>query len=453
MFKSKSRFAHRLTLGSLLFGLFFGAGNLIFPISIGQESGSMMNVASVAFIISGVGLAALAVVYVAKSKACSLETLLKPYGSKYARFFNIALLLTIGPLFALPRTATVPYEVGVVTLFSGINHQFGLLIYSLLFFLITLSISLKPNMIKDIIGKFINPVFLTCLFVFTIFFFSNSMGAVGNIEPDLLYQANAFLPAFEVGYQTMDVLAALVFAFVVINSNNFDENSSIKDKVLDVVYAALITTILMSVIYVVLTYVGASSRNVFGIADNGGIALGLIFKYYFGSMGTVFLSLTITLACLKTSTGLVVAFSNYFSTIFPRFSYRQLVYFTTAFGYVVSNFGLTAIINYAVPVLNFLYPLAIMHVLVGLVFKDPSKVFLKSVLYFTMIASIFEVLKGLPNVIASNALLESLSTMYSSLPLAQFGIAWLNFTVVGMIVGYILTKVNGKQSKLVIERN
>lgn len=442
----KQRVVHRLLLGSLLFGMFFGAGNLIFPTSIGQEAGSSLNMASIAFIISGVGLACLALVYVAKSKSSSLEELLSPYGKTYARAFNIALLMTIGPLFALPRTATVPYEVGFTSLFPDANHKIGLLIYSSLFFFVTMKISLRPNKLKEIIGKYINPIFLTCLVLFSLVFFLNPMGSVKDIAPDALYASNSFLPAFEVGYQTMDVLAALVFSYVVINSNDYSKESTLKDKVFDIFYAALFTAILMSIIYYVLTYIGASSRNVFEVASNGGLALGQIFKYYFGSLGTLFLALTITLACLKTSSGLVVAFSNYFSTIIPKYTYKQLVYFTSFIAFIVSNFGLSAIITYAVPVLNFLYPLAIMHVIVGLIFKLNNTVFNKTVLYFTMVASVLEVLKGLS---ISNPLLLSIVDLYKNLPFAKFGIAWLNFTLLGIVIGLFLAKLLSKKPTVV----
>ena len=171
----ESRLLHRILLGSLLFGMFFGAGNLIFPVSIGQHAGNEMNLAALGFIITGVGLASLAAVYCAKSEKSSLESMLSVYGKPYARFFTVLLLLTIGPLFALPRTATVPYEVGIRTMFPQMNHSVGLLVYSAVFFSISLMMALKPNKLKDLIGKYINPISLVCLLIFFIVFFFHDM--------------------------------------------------------------------------------------------------------------------------------------------------------------------------------------------------------------------------------------------------------------------------------------
>ena len=434
------RLKEQILLASLLFGMFFGAGNLIFPVSLGQLSGNKVFTSSLGFIISGVGLAALAVVYVAKSKTKSLEELLSPYGKIYARSFTILLLLTIGPFFALPRTATVPYEVSIKILFENTNHTLGLFIYSLIFFSIALVLSLKPTKIKDFIGKYINPIFLVCLSLFFIAFFIKTMGTPKDILAQADYRINPFLSGFSDGYHTMDVLAALSFGFVIINSTNKD--SSFKNKIIDIIMASIIASILMAVIYLILSYIGASSRNIFEASENGGIALGHIFKYYFKEIGTLFFALTITFACLKTAIGLIVATSTYFNEIIPKISYKNFAIIFATFSFLISNIGLSNIIQYSIPILNFLYPLAIMHVLVGLTIKTKHKVYNYSLLTFTLIASTIELIKSFPNLINTNAYLNSFIDFYTTkLFLANVGLSWINFTIVGFIVGMFIKKI------------
>ncbi len=436
--ESYKRYIHRLILGSSLFGLFFGAGNLIFPVLLGQLAGSNYKLASLSFILSAVLMPVLAIIFIARSNSTSLEGLLAEYGRKYARFFTILLLLTIGPLFALPRTASVPYEVGVRFLLPNLNHSVGLLLYSTAFFAIALFLSLKPTKLKEIVGKYINPLFLTCLSIFFVIFFLNTMGPVSNIDPAMSFEgASVFISSFSAGYQTMDLLASLVFAYVIIGVNDFGDDSDSKGRLKDLIFAGVFAGALLALIYYILTVIGVSSRNVFDIFDNGGIALANIFNYYLGKVGTLFFAITITLACLKTAIGLINACSNYFSSVFPKVSYEKFAYVFAGLSLFISNVGLNSIIVFAVPVLNFIYPLAIMHVVYGLIFKNRDPFVSQFVLYITMIGSVMEVIKGLPNVIIFNAGLFPLLDKYSSLPLANLGLAWINFSIAGLVMALI----------------
>ena len=109
--KKTLNFKQTLLVGSLLFGLFFGAGNLIFPLKMGQDAGYNIGPVTLGFLLSGVGLPILGVVAAAMSDSQSLFDIAVPAGKKFAYFFTILLYLTIGPGFAIPRTSTVSYEV------------------------------------------------------------------------------------------------------------------------------------------------------------------------------------------------------------------------------------------------------------------------------------------------------------------------------------------------------
>src|SRR5699024_11833582 len=104
---------------------------------------------------------------------------------------------------------------------------------------------------------------------------------------------------------------------------------------------------LLSVIYVGLAYLGATSTHTFGIFENGVPVLSSASSYYFGAFGTVLLAIVITLACLTTAIGLVTGCAEYFQTLLPKFSYKTLVVFFATLTFVIANFGLTNIIKYA----------------------------------------------------------------------------------------------------------
>lgn len=178
--KEKLKFNEILLVGSLLFGLFFGAGNLIFPVELGQQSGFNVTKATIGFLISGVGLPVLGVVASAISNSESLYEMALPVGKKYAIFFTCLLYLTIGPFFAIPRTATVAFEVGLRVFVKEERIKMYLLIFSVIFFLITLFFSLRPAKLIDNIGKYMTPLFLILLSILVIFSLVKPIGSYGS---------------------------------------------------------------------------------------------------------------------------------------------------------------------------------------------------------------------------------------------------------------------------------
>src|SRR5699024_2297794 len=182
MMNEKLDFKSNLLVGSLLFGLFFGAGNLIFPVQMGQLAGANTLPATIGFLMTGVGLPVLGVIASALSRSESLYEMAKPVNKRYSIFFTCALFLTIGPLFAIPRTATVAFEVGLTDFMSDQSLQIGLFLFSLIFFVITLYFSLRPGRILDWVGKYLTPTFLALLSVLIIATLTNPMGEVSQFE-------------------------------------------------------------------------------------------------------------------------------------------------------------------------------------------------------------------------------------------------------------------------------
>ena len=271
-----------LFVASLLFGLVFGAGNLIFPASMGQRAGMEMLPALVGFCITGVGLPLLGIAAISITASDSLSAIGNRVGRRFSLLFTCALYLCIGPLFAIPRTATVSFQVGVLPFVAPPLHDVLLLVFTFLFFAVVLFFSLRPSGILIWIGKVLNPLFLFFLAVMIVAALREPMGSVWTMPPAGAYAENAFFTGLLEGYNTMDVLAALAYGSILVDSIRRLGLSSPADLSYSTIISGSLSTLLMALIYLALTYVGAQSRAVCGIDANGGDVLAHIAAYYFG---------------------------------------------------------------------------------------------------------------------------------------------------------------------------
>ena len=429
-----------IIVGSMLFGMFFGAGNLIFPVHMGQLAGSNSLAAAIGFIVTGVGLPLLGVACLGTSKKDSLFDLASLVGDKYKYIFTILLYLTIGPFFAIPRCATTSF--GIMTSLLGEGSVIGpRFIFTFIFFALALILALKPSGIMNYIGKIINPLFLVFLFVLIIVSFANPMLKGSVITPDESYTKLPFFKGFLEGYNTMDAIASLAFGITVITVIRNLGITNETDVAMNTVKAGAIGCGFMAIIYLLTTFMGTMSRGVYETSANGTVALSQISSHYFGSLGVYILLITVTLACFKTSVALIVSCSEMFNKMFPKISLVAWTLIFTLFSFVVSNFGLDAIITYAIPVLMFLYPLTITIILLALfgkAFNFDRKVF-ASTSAFALIAAIFDFIVSFPkDSIIPASFIENVSTIAGKvLPFYGLGLGWVVPAVIGLVIGLI----------------
>ncbi len=437
--KNKLSVKEYVFVASMLFGLFFGAGNLIFPVSMGQLSGQNAWICAVGFCLTGVGLPLLGIVSMAVSESNGLFDLCKRVNRPFAFFFTVALYLTIGPLFAIPRNATVAFQIGIYPLISEDLQTLLLLGFSFVFFALVLYFSLKPSEILVWVGKVLNPIFLVLLSVLFVFFIISPMGSFSSVKPSAEYASGAFFKGFIEGYNTMDVLAALAFGIILINVIKKQGVSEPYRISLCACKSGFLSSALMVLIYSMLTVIGASSVNVIGVSEDGGVALFNIASHYFGTFGGVFLGMVITVACLKTAIGLVTAISATFSELFPKsLSYRNYVILFSLASFGIANVGLSKIISYSIPVLCFLYPVAIVIIALSLLgkFIAGKRRIYEITMLFTLIAATLElIMSSLPGLFADGCALEALGSIYKALPLADVSMSWVLFAVTGFVLG------------------
>lgn len=436
-------FSSYLVVGSMLFGLFFGAGNLIFPVHMGQEAGSNLVLATIGFIITAVGLPFLGVLAIGTSNSDGLFDLASSrIHPIYGYIMTILLYLTIGPLFASPRTATVSFEIGISPYISSNHQALGLAVFSMLFFIAALLFSLKPNQILTWVGKILNPLFLIFIAILIVRGFMQPMGSVSG-TPNGLYATAPFFKGFTEGYNTMDALASLAFGIIVVRSLKGLGVDRPRDVAVGTLKSGFVTVVLMAVIYGCLSYLGTTSMGKFKMSDNGGIALTQIAHYYFGTFGGILLAIIVTLACLKTAIGLITACAETFNKMFPNtLSYNAYVFVFTIFSCAVANVGLTQIINLAVPMLMFLYPLAISLIILTLIspiFRNRRAVFVVATL-FTLFASFGDALNAMPDLIKNLSVIQNIIGFYHHFePFYDIGMGWVIPLLVGFIVGLIVS--------------
>ncbi|MBQ2991215.1 MAG: branched-chain amino acid transport system II carrier protein [Clostridia bacterium] len=432
----------RILVAGTLFGMFFGAGNLIFPVHLGQLAGRNVVPAMVGFIITAVGIPILGVAAIGNTHSDGLQALSSKVGRRYGYVFTCLLYLTIGPFFAIPRCATTSFTTGIAPMLGDAPQGAALLIFSLAFFAAVLFFSLRPAGITVWIGKLINPLFLVFLAVLVASALVRPSAGVASVEPAAAYQSGALFSGFIEGYGTMDAIAGLAFGIVVIDIIRSMGVTEDTDVAKDVLASGVLTGALMAVIYVATIVMGTQSRGLFETSENGGIALAQIAGHYLGGAGSMVLALTITFACLKTSIGLVTSCADAFCRMFPRaLSYRAWAVVFTAFSFVVSNFGLSRIIEYSLPVLMFLYPLAITLILLALCggwFGHDRAVYV-SVTALTGVAALLDLIKSLPEGLRGALGLDGAAQMAERmLPFFSLNLGWVVPALIGLALGLLI---------------
>ncbi|MBU8880955.1 branched-chain amino acid transport system II carrier protein [Bacillus sp. FJAT-29790] len=428
---NKVPFSFIVVIGLMLFALFFGAGNLIFPPMLGQSAGMNIWSANAGFLVTGVGLPLLGVLALGFSGKDDLQSLASRVHPVFGIVFTTVLYLAIGPLFAIPRTGNVSFEIGVKPFLSENSGSIPLLIFSIIFFSITCLFSLNPAKIVEIVGKILTPIKLTFIGILIVVAFIHPIGDLQ--APVKNYTIQPFFNGFREGYLTMDTLASFVFGIIIINAIK-EKGAKTKKQIMIVCgKAAGIAAVILAIIYTALSYMGASSVEKLGHLDNGGIFLAKVSEYYFGTYGGILLGLMITVACLTTSIGLVTACSSFFNKLLPKVPYKTIAISLTIFSAIVANIGLTQLIAISVPVLTAIYPLAIVLIFLTFfhsLFKGKAEVYQGSLL-LTFIISFFDGLNG------AGIHLSSINNFFNAiLPMYDVGLGWIIPAIIGGFIGY-----------------
>ncbi len=437
---SRLTISQLLAIGLMMFALFLGAGNLIFPPAMGQVAGDQVWIAILGFLITGVGLPLLGIIAIALSGG-DLQTISSRAHPKFGLIFTIISYLSIGPFFGIPRTGTVAYEIAIFPFLSeGTRLSFlPLFLFTVFFYSITFFISLNPEKMVTSVGKIITPILLILLFILSVKGILSPVGAIG--EPHGNYATQPFFNGFLEGYLTMDAIASLVFGIVII-SRLKEQGINDKRKLASyAIYAGIIAIVGLSAVYLSLAYLGATSVGVIGVLDNGGAILSNLSYLLLGTVGRGMLGVVITLACLTTSIGLVSATSEYVNKRFKKTSYPLVVAVVTVFSFVMANLGLTQLLKISLPILVAIYPVAIVLIILSILEKyigGSHYVYRGGVIG----ASLISIVDGFQ---AANYPLTNIRRLYDYIPLYTVGVGWVIPSVIGVCIGFLLFLANRKR--------
>ena len=425
--------------GLMLFALFFGAGNLIFPAMLGQQAGEHVFRAVFGFLLTGVGLPLLGIVAVGYAGVRDAQSLASRVSPAYGLVFTLLLYLTIGPLFALPRTATVSFEIGIVPFLPpGRSKVMPLARFSLFFFALSCWLALSPGELVNRIGKVLTPLLLCAIAILVgaaALFPSGALQAAH--EPYVLHPVAAGMID---GYNTMDGIVSPIFAVIVLEAVQGFGIHGRRQVLRMVAFSGLLAVCCLALVYVFIACLGAGSVAGIGLQDNGAAVLAQTAHFYFGSAGKGLLAVIIFLACLTTSVGLICACAEYFHRLLPQVSYvRFAVLFVLVAG-VFANYGLSGIIRLSLPVLMLLYPLTIVLVLLTFAhrFFGGSRVVYVLTVAATACAGLLDAARQ-----AAGFSAETVAAISRWLPFFDIQLGWVLPAAVAFVVGIMLRRVGG----------
>lgn len=419
-------------VGFMLFSMFFGAGNLIFPPALGYQSGEFFWPAIFGFVLTGVGLPLLSILVGSISENGYRDSL-KVIHPVFSVVFLVIIYLTIGPFFAIPRNATTAYEMGVVP-FIDRADGLSLLLFSIVFFGIVLYLSLSPGDLSDTLGKYLTPVLLIVILLLIVravmlYFTNDPQTADPSFTAD-----SPFIIGFTEGYLTMDAIAGLAFSLVVLSSIRAIGVTEKRALLSGTGKAAVLAAVLLGLIYTGLGWAGNRVMVESGIPENlnaGTYLLQFVSGEAFGALGDVLLGIIVLLACLTTAVGLIASVSEYFNSLIPAVSYKAFAILFSVISLILSNQGLDQVIQTSVPVLNILYPVAISAmILLAVTYFVPSpRISLQLPILLVSAASILSVAHSSGWVTFAGI---------ESLPMYHYQLEWVPLLIAGFLIGYVI---------------
>lgn len=434
-------------IGLMLFSMFFGAGNLIFPPFLGSQAGTAFWPAIIGFVLTGVGLPILVLVAIALSKN-GVRSLGNRVHAKFGLLFTIIVYLSIGPFFGIPRNANVAFEMGLKPFLGNesMNRSLLLFIFTVVFFALVYFLSMNPTKMTEYMGKFLTPTLLFAIISLCVVAFIQLDNPLQTASES--YQAAPFIKGFIDGYSTMDALAALAFGIVVINAL---QEKGVKDQKQLVTYTlktGIVAGVALAVVYVALGWLGAK-MSLEGTFDNGTALLSTASNLLLGQSGIVLLGVIFTLACFTTCVGLTIACGHYFHKMFLRISYKAVVTIVTLVSFLVANLGLNQIIAISIPFLVMAYPLTIVLVVLAFFhsFINGSQKVYGLTMLFTGVFAVYDGVKmfGLE--------VNSFNNFVSMLPLSSYGLAWVVPAIIGALLSVLWDRMTTEKSEVNVYEN
>ncbi len=413
----RPRFGDMLVVGFAMFATFFGAGNMIFPPFLGNQSGGDWFLGFLCFILADAGLAFLTVFAMVRGNG-TMWYLFRRL-SKFSRgVITIGTMAIVGPALCIPRTCATTFEMAVLPFFP----DFSPLVFGIVFFGIVYLLIIRRSAVVDIIGKYMTPILLISLAVLVI---RGMMMPLGPISPEP--RVNVIQEGFLAGYQTMDVLGALAFTIVVIYSVKQKGYGHKRSRFGIVAGASVVAAIGLFSVYGGLTYLGATTSSMRMMGLNQAALLVDITDRLLGTLGKALLAVMVMMACMTTAVGLASAATDFFFELWQqKVKYSHIVAGVCLISLVISIVGISTMIALATPMLNILYPLLLTQIVLSFFDeKIPRDGVFKGAALGALVVCILAVAAdyGAP------------TEFVYSLPLGSIGMYWLLPSALGGVIG------------------
>ena len=392
-----------LVIGFALFSMFLGAGNLIFPPLLGRNLGADYYLGIIGFIITGVGVPLLGILSSMRVNG-KFELFGDKVGKKFSLIYSIALFILIGPLLAIPRTAATTFELAFAPNFANINYFAVIVVYFLV--------------------NFLTPILLAILF------FLIAKGVLSPIDAlTKSYTPDALFTSLLEGYQTMDAIAAVIFSSIILGSikaKGYTGKASFKL----LIKAAVIAIGGLAIIYGGLIFLGAHTGDLALDLSNSQLLL-FVAESILGHAGAILIGVSMALACLTTSIGLLSAGGSFFERVSNgKLPYKFNVLLMTVTSILVASMGLDKIISLSATLLGVIYPVTIVLILLNLFHKRITNPLTHKVtVYVTLVVSIL---------ITLGNFIPGVENLVSLLPLYSKGFGWVVPALVGFIIPSII---------------
>lgn len=425
--KKKLKFKELVIMSFMIFGIFFGAGNLIFPLTLGKAAGSNLGLSLIFFAMTAVIFPMLGIV--SSIKMGGMDEILNKMGYKFKILYPLFIYLSLGPGLAIPRAGSMAFETFKTGINLGNNIFYFRIIATFIFFFLVLYLSLNPSKIFTNLGKILTPTLITLMILMFLGVIFKKLNTFS--EPNLEYLKNPLSKSFLEGYNTMDALGSMIVGYTVYQAFERLGFKNSENIIKNTIKSTFFSGLILFSIYSMLAYIGAVTASLFPNSKNGVEILNFTMKYTFGNFGMVLLILIFVIACLSASVGLSIAISSYFADTYKFFTYKKWVSLIVFISFVLSNFGLDKILVLSIPILLMLYPVTLVLILLPL-FTFNNKIY-RVCTYTSLIISVISVLNLLG--------LKQLSFI-EKLPLNSVSMSWVIPTVIVFIISSIFFKLN-----------
>ena len=431
----KKHVTDSIVVGFALFAMFFGAGNVVFPPYIGMHAGEQWANGFLFYFIADIGLALVAMFAILH--AGGADNITGRIGHVASKVLMCAVILCIGPMVAIPRTAATTLEMSVTPFFSGMSP----VVFSIIFFAVILLLSIKQSAVIDIVGKILTPALLIGLLILIV---KGFVSPIGDIVDTGVSASEVTVNGIKSGYQTMDVLAAMAFGIIILSSADEKGYTDSKSAAKMIGIAAALSGVLLLIVYFGLTYLGATASTVFPTdISRANLLIGIV-ELLLGKAGLIIFAIVIALACITTAVALVSSAASFFAKLAnDKISYSVFVVVICVSSAVISNLGLDMIIAIATPVLDIVYPPMLVLILLSW-FGDKLH---KSVYVSSVAGSL------IASVLATAELYGMNIPVIDSLPLASLGLGWLTPAAVFGLVAYLVSKVKFQNAQTANAQN